>query len=72
MYIVIDNITDLAFIFREIKQVNEFIGCSRNTITNNKGKNKYIYKDFTVYYPQNELKKSKRGGKMGNLGFKLR
>ncbi len=62
MYIVIEKTTEISYIFKEAKQVCHLIGCNRNTISNNKHKTKYEYKDYAIYFPINKLIKSSRGG----------
>lgn len=70
MIIVINNNTDLAYAFKEKQQAGDFIGVSRNTIHNNSHKTKHVIREWTIYYPQNKLEKSKRGGKYSTFGAK--
>ena len=63
MYVIIDKLTDSAYVFKEKTQIALFLNISRNTISNNQHKGIYVRGNFTLYYNAAPPKKSKRGGK---------
>jgi hypothetical protein len=70
MIIIIDKETDLAYLFKEKSLAGEFLGVSRNTIHNHQKDKRWDKGKYAVYYPQNKIKKSNRGGKKKKLCIK--